>query len=242
MVNTVEVSFVLSTLEVTNDKRIIGNTPSPSPDEIRIRSFGAQASQNRAVTREDYESYVYLMPPKFGSIKRAGIINDPSSSNRKLSLYLISTDNNGSLSLSNDTLKSNVKVWLNSNKMLNDSIDIYDPYIINVGFTFYVSVESTYDKQVVLNTCFDTLNNIFSDKMYIGEPFYISKIYKELNKLDGVIDVQNVIFNIKNSANYASSPISLDELVSSDGTFLKTPKNAIIEIKFPNLDIKGIAR
>ena len=182
------------------------------------------------------------MPPKFGSIKRAGIINDPSSSNRKLSLYLISTDNNGSLSLSNDTLKSNVKVWLNSNKMLNDSIDIYDPYIINVGFTFYVSVESTYDKQVVLNTCFDTLNNIFSDKMYIGEPFYISKIYKELNKLDGVIDVQNVIFNIKNSANYASSPISLDELVSSDGTFLKTPKNAIIEIKFPKLDIKGIAR
>ena len=242
LVNTVEVSFVLSTLEVTNDKRIIGNTPSPSPDEIRIRSFGAQASQNRAVTREDYESYVYLMPPKFGSIKRAGIINDPSSSNRKLSLYLISTDNNGSLSLSNDTLKSNVKVWLNSNKMLNDSIDIYDPYIINVGFTFYVSVESTYDKQVVLNTCFDTLNNIFSDKMYIGEPFYISKIYKELNKLDGVIDVQNVIFNIKNSANYASSPISLDELVSSDGTFLKTPKNAIIEIKFPKLDIKGIAR
>jgi hypothetical protein len=126
--------------------------------------------------------------------------------------------------------------------MLNDSIDIYDPYIINVGFTFYVAVESTYDKQVVLNDCFNTLNNMFSDKMYIGEPLYVANIYKELNKLEGLIDVQNVVFNIKNSANYASSPISLEELLSSDGTFLNTPKNAIIEIKNPNLDIKGIAR
>ena len=182
------------------------------------------------------------MPPKFGSIKRAGVINDPSSSNRKLSLYLVSEDNNGNLQLANDTLKQNVKTWLNRNKMLNDSIDIYDPYIINVGFTFYVSVESTYDKQVVLNDCFNTLNNMFSDKMYIGEPLYVANIYKELNKLEGIIDVQNVIFNIKNAANYASSPVSLQELMSSDGTFLKTPKNAVLEIKFPNLDIKGIAR
>ena len=126
--------------------------------------------------------------------------------------------------------------------MLNDSIDIYDPYIINIGFTFYISVESSYDKQVVLNNCFNALNSMFSDKMYIGEPLYVAKIYRELNKLDGVIDVQNVVFNIKNSANYASSPISLQELVSNDGTYLKTPKNAILEVKNPNLDIKGVAR
>ena len=126
--------------------------------------------------------------------------------------------------------------------MLNDSIDMYDPYIINIGFTFYISVESSYDKQIVLNDCFNTLNTMFSDKMYIGEPLYVSKIYRELNKLDGVIDVQNVVFNVKNSVNYASSPISLEELVSNDGTYLKTPKNAILEVKNPNLDIKGVAR
>ena len=240
--NAAQSSFVLNSLEVTNDQSIIGNTPTPTPDEIRVRSYGAYAAQNRTVTREDYESYVYLMPPKFGSIKRAGVINDPSSSNRKLSLYLISEDNSGNLELSNSTLKQNVKTWLNRNKMLNDSIDIYDPYIINVGFTFFVSVESTYDKQVVLNDCFNTLNNMFGDKMYIGEPLYVANIYKELNKLEGVIDVQNVIFNIKNAANYASSPVSIEELMSNDGTFLKTPKNAILEIKFPNLDIKGVAR
>jgi hypothetical protein len=134
---------------VTNDQRIVGNTPTPSTEEIRIRSYGAYASQNRAVTREDYESYIYLMPPKFGSVKRAGVVNDPSSSNRKLSLYMVSEDNDGNLQLANGTLKQNVKTWLNRNKMLNDSIDIYDPYIINVGFTFFISVESSYDKQDV---------------------------------------------------------------------------------------------
>lgn len=235
-------STVVNSLEVTNDQRIIGNTPTPSTDEIRIRSYGAYSTQNRAVTREDYEAHVYLMPPKFGSIKRAAVINDPSSSNRRLSLYLTSLDNQGNLVHANDTLKQNVKTWLNSNKMLNDSIDIYDPYIINIGFTFYISVESSYDKQVVLNDCFNALNTMFSDKMYIGEPLYVSKIYRELNKLDGVIDVQNVVFNVKNSANYASSPISLQELVSNDGTYLKTPKNAILEVKNTNLDIKGVAR
>jgi hypothetical protein len=182
------------------------------------------------------------MPPKFGSVKRAGVVNDPSSSNRKLSLYMVSEDNDGNLQLANGTLKQNVKTWLNRNKMLNDSIDIYDPYIINVGFTFFISVESSYDKQVVLNDCFDTLNKMFEDKFYIGEPLYVANIYKELNKLEGVIDVQNVVFNIRNTANYASSPISMQELLSDDGTFLKTPKNAILEIKFPSLDIKGVAR
>lgn len=241
-INATTRSFVLNSVEVTNDDRIIGNTPTPSSDEIRVRSYGAYASQNRAVTREDYESYVYLMPPKFGSIKRATVINDPSSSNRRLSLYIASVDNSGNLVLSNDTIKQNVKTWLNKNKMLNDSIDIYDPYIINIGFTFYISVDASYDKQIVLNDCFTRLNQMFSDKMYIGEPLYVSKIYRELNKLDGVIDVQNVVFDIKNAANYASSPISLQELTSNDGTFLKTPKNAILEIKFPNLDIRGVAR
>jgi hypothetical protein len=242
LVNPVQSAVVIESLEVTNDQRIVGNTPTPSTEEIRIRSYGAYASQNRAVTREDYESYIYLMPPKFGSVKRAGVVNDPSSSNRKLSLYMVSEDNDGNLQLANGTLKQNVKTWLNRNKMLNDSIDIYDPYIINVGFTFFISVESSYDKQVVLNDCFDTLNKMFEDKFYIGEPLYVANIYKELNKLEGVIDVQNVVFNIRNTANYASSPISMQELLSDDGTFLKTPKNAILEIKFPSLDIKGVAR
>ncbi len=61
-------------------------------------------------------------------------------------------------------------------------------------------------------------------------------------EIEGVIDVQKVQFSIKNSVNYANSPVSIQQLLSADGTYLKTPKNAILEVKFPNLDIKGIAK
>ena len=242
LVNSVQASFVLSSIEVTNEDPIIGNTPVPSTDEIKVRSFGAMAAQNRAVTREDYESYVYLMPAKFGSIKRASVINDPSSSNRRLSLYVISSDTNGNLEISNNTVKNNLKSWLKEKKMLNDSIDIYDPYIINIGITFYLSIDEYYEKDVVLSNCLSVVQNMFADKMFIGEPLYSSNIFRDLNKIEGVIDVQKVQFNIKNSVNYANSPISIQQLLSADGTYLKTPKNAILEVKFPNLDIKGIAK
>ena len=44
----------------------------------------------------------------------------------------------------------------------------------------------------------------------------------------------------KNSGNYSSTYVSMDELYSSDGTYLKTPKNVVLEIKYPQSDIKGI--
>jgi hypothetical protein len=242
MIDTAIAQSVLDSFEITNDEPIIGNTALPSSDEIKLRTYGAKASQNRAVTRQDYESYIYLMPAKFGSVKRAAIINDPSSSNRRLSVYVISTDGDGNLQITNDTVKNNLKVWLNKNKMLNDSIDIYDPYIINIGFTFYVNIDQLYEKTVVLNECFNRLQRMFDNKFAIGEAMYTTDIYKELNRVEGVIDTTNVEFKVMNNLNYATSPVSLSELLSSDGTFLKTPKNAILEIKFPNLDIKGIAK
>ena len=39
---------------------------------------------------------------------------------------------------SNNTIKNNLKTWLNQYKMLNDTIDILDPYIINIGINFVV--------------------------------------------------------------------------------------------------------
>jgi len=80
---------IRGSLEVSNDNPIVGNTQLPSVEEIRQRSYATNATQDRAVTRRDYEAFSYMMPPQFGSVKRASIINDPSSTNRRLSLYII---------------------------------------------------------------------------------------------------------------------------------------------------------
>jgi len=36
--------------------------------------------------------------------------------------------------------------------------------------------------------------------------------------------------------------MDLDKILSKDGTYLKTPDNVILELKFPELDIKGTAK
>ena len=186
-------SSVRSTLEVSNAKPITGNTSLPSSEEIRYRSYAAKAAQMRAVTRNDYEAMIYMMPPSLGSVKRASIINDPSSSNRRLSLYIISEDQNNNLVYCNDALKQNIKAWLNKNKMLNDNIDIYNAVIANIGFEYEVVVHPSRDKIEVLNEVTLKLRRELSEKMYIGEPFYLTNVYNIINKVDGVVDTTKVV-------------------------------------------------
>lgn len=232
---------VRSSLEVANDQAIVGNTALPSSEEIRYRTYAAKAAQMRAVTKNDYEGYIYMMPPGFGSIKRASVVNDPSSTNRRLSIYVVSEDENGNLINSNSTIKNNVKSWLNKSKMLNDNIDIYDARILNIGFDYEIIVHPTRDKMEVLNEVNQKLSREMSNKMYIGEPFYLTNVYNIINKVDGVVDVTKVTPNLKETSEYNTAAVSLREMLSKDGTYLKAPRNVIFEIKFFNRDIRGTA-
>ena len=234
-------SSVRSSLEVSNEQPIVGNTSLPTSEELRYRTYAAKAAQMRSVTRNDYEAYIYMMPANFGTVKRASVINDPSSTNRRLSIYVISEDENFRLVESNSTLKQNVKQWLNKNKMLNDNIDIYDAKIINIGFDYEIIVDPTKDKIEVLNSVQQKLVSELSQKMYIGEPFYITKIFNLINKVDGVIDTVKVTPIIKTGTNYSSAPVGIDDMKSMDGSYLKAPKNVIFEIKFLSSDIRGSA-
>ena len=234
-------SGVRSSLEVSNDTPIVGNTSLPTSEEIRYRSYAAKAAQQRSVTRNDYEAYMYMMPAGFGSIKRAAVINDPSSSNRRLSVYVISEDGSGNLISSNSTIKQNVKQWLNKNKMLNDNIDIYDAKILNMGFEYEIIVHPTMDKVEVLNSVQRRLVTDLNNKMYIGEPFYLTNIFNIINKVDGVVDTTKVIPVLKTGTGYSSAPVSIEEMKSKDGTYIQAPKNVIFEIKNFNRDIRGSA-
>ena len=233
-------SEVASSLEVTNEMQIIGSTfSSESSEELKIRALSNYSSQNRAVTKTDYESLVYMMPPQFGSVSRVSVINDPSSSNRRLSMYVVSNDINGFLTTSNNTIKNNIKAWLTNYKMLNDIIDIFDAKIINFGFDFKISVNPGYDAEEVLIDCRQDLESMFENKMYIGEPLYLSKIYNTINKVPGVSDCLSVTPTIQSGSTYANTFLNIEDIISPDGSYLKTPKNVILELRYPNNDMLG---
>jgi len=240
--SSAKISAVRNSIEVSNETPIVGNVSNPSSAEVKQRIYDTFPTQNRAVTQKDYENLVYRMPANFGSIKRCSVQKDPDSQKRNLNVYVISEDPQGKLINSNSTIKKNIKTWLNQYRMINDTVDILDPFIINFGINFVVKPEVNSNKFDVLNNCVEALANEFSTAMFVGESISLSKIFNILNNVNGVNDTVKVQITNKNSANYSNVFFSIQENVSPDGDMIVCPKNAIFEMKFPEVDIKGKLR
>ena len=103
-----EVNNVRNSLEIDNEEPILGDVQIPDTEELRHRIRDTYQTQNRAVTQQDYESYVYQMPARFGAIKRCRMTRDHDSLKRNLNLYLVSEDRDGHLVETNTVLKQNV--------------------------------------------------------------------------------------------------------------------------------------
>ena len=157
-------------------------------------------------------------------------------------MYVISEDPFGKLIESNSVIKKNLKTWLNQYRMINDTIDILDPYVINLGIEFVVKAEAGANKYNMLQRAMTALHDKYNTCYYIGEPFYISDIYSELKKVDGILDVLKVKLVNKTGANYSSVTLDINANLSPDGSYLVVPKNAIVEVKYPQTDIVGRVR
>ena len=240
-VDLVTRSTIQSSLEVSNDAAIAVSTTLPTSDEMRYRAHASFAAQNRIVTRNDYEIYCYQMPPQFGSVKRASIVNDPGGTNRRLALYIVSENSTGNLTSTNDTIKMNLKTWLQKNKMINDGIDIYDAKIINFGFSYEFVVDPNYNSLSVMADVDANLRSLLSEKFYIGEPFMLNQVYSTINKTKGVVDTVVVTPEIKSGGSYSTESVDIEDIMSDDGTYIKTPSNVVLEIRSLDDDIKGTA-
>ena len=230
---------IIDSIEITNEEAIIGDITNPTVQELKLRIFDNFSSQNRAVTSLDYKSFVYAMPPEFGAIKRVNVIQDPDSFKRNLNMYVISEDNDGSLITTNQTIKENLKIWLQQGKMVNDTIDILDAKIINLGIDFVVAGDLEINKYDILNNCISVLRDEISKKEEVGESFSITRIHKRLQKAIGVVDVIKVRIYQKKGGNYSDVRIDIDSLITPDGRFINCPQNVIFEIKYPNQDLRG---
>ena len=123
--------------------------------------------------------------------------------------------------------------------MINDTIDILDPKIINIRINFVAVVDYSQDKLEALNAAISEIQEMFSEKLDIGQPIYITKVYDILNNLDEIVDVTNVEITNQAGGLYSDSSVNVKSFISADGRILYAPENAIYELKYPNLDIKG---
>jgi len=241
--NSVKLSDVVNSLQVTNEEPITGDVTYPSIDELKERIFNVFATQNRAVTALDYKSLCYSMPPKYGAIKRINVIKDPGSLKRNLNIYVLSEDVTGNFEVPNSTIKDNLKEWINQGRMINDTVDILDAKIINIGIEFEAVSTVESNPFEVLNQALASLSVYYDKKFEIGEPFYIGEIFSHINKMKGIVDVTRVKVTQKTGLGYSNDVVfNVDDNMSIDDRYIVVPDNAVLEIKYPSQDIKGSVR
>ena len=235
-----KVTDVKSSFECTNDDRIVGNVTLPSVDEIRRLTIDNYATQNRAVTKKDYQALIYSMPPQFGAITRCNVLQDTDSFKRNLNIYIIAEDERRRFVPANGALKNNLKTWLNDNRMINDTIDILDAKIVNFGIVYAIVTEAGKNKYDVLSKCSKLLRRRYRHKHDIGEPLEITEVYRMLGRVDGVSDVVDVDVTKKIGDKYSDVRFDFESQKTPDGRFLATPENVVLEIKYLFEDIKGV--
>jgi len=234
---------VVASFECFNEEPIVGSVSIPTIEEVRTQALNIFPAQSRAVTSTDYEAMVYAMPGHLGAVKRCRVLRDQDSIKRNLNVYVISEDAQGKLVQSNSALKENLKIHLNRYRMINDTVDILDAKIVNVGIEFEVVASEEINKFEVLDNATTALVAAFGSKtMFIGERFYITDVFTALNKVRGVADTAKVKLVSKRGTNYSSSTLNIDQFMSLDGRYLSVPDNVILEIKFPRIDIRGTVR
>jgi hypothetical protein len=229
-------------IECSNEEPVVGSIRTPSVEEVRNQALNIFPSQNRAVTSSDYEAITYMMPSYYGAVKRCRVVRDQDSLKRNLNLYVASENSNGKLIQSNSALKENLKIWLNRYRMINDTVDILDAKIVNIGIEFEVISSEEVNKYEVLDSCILALRSKFDRKMYIGERFYVTDVFTELNKVRGVVDAVKVKLVSKSAGNYSDSSLNINQFMSLDGRYLSVPDNVILELKYPKIDIKGTVK
>ena len=242
-INSVTRASVINSMECTNNDPIVGDISYPGPVELKQRIQATHSSQNRAVTREDYKSICYSMPAKFGKIKRVNVVQDSDSFKRNINIYILSEGPNGLFTDANNTLKNNLKTWINKNRMINDTVDILDAKVVNLGIKYLVQSDSFANSSDLMSLINVKLTKYLNtNKQDIGEPFSISSIFNVINSVTGVEDVVKVKVSQKTGAAYSDIMFDLGSATSADGRIIYAPDNVVFEVALTDIDIEGTVR
>ena len=238
---------VKDSLAITNEKPATGGRSAESNEEIRQNALASYASQNRAVTKEDYISRIYAMPAKFGSIAKAHItkddfVNDETTKNPlALNLYVLSYDSSQNLTTTNSTTKKNLQKYLSQYRILTDGINIRNGFPINIGLDFEIVVLPSYNGKEVLLKVIDRVKKYFdTDNWQFNQPIILGDLAAKMSIVEGVQAVTKL--TVKNNTSIASgySGNSYDiQTATIDNIIYPSQDPCVFEVKYPDRDIRG---
>ena len=244
---------IINSIVVNNPIGAVGGRSGETIDEIRQNAIAQLSSQNRAVTREDYIIRAYSMPTSQGSVAKVYI--NPDEQNRietgqtstaianplAMNMYVLSYNSDKSLVNANRAIKENLKTYISQYRMLTDSINIRDAYIINIGIDFEIITIPSSNSNEVLLKVIQSVKTFFNiDNWQINQPIIISDLFALILSTSGVQTVTNINIINKNQQQSGYSNVTYNiELATKNGIIYPSLDPSIFEVKYPNLDIKG---
>ena len=243
--NAANNAMVETSLRLNNVTPAIGGGDAPTVEELRNLIKYNFASQNRAVTVRDYVALISKMSSKFGVPFKTNV----GERQNKIEIATLSLGPNRKLSTtSTSTLRENISRYLANYRMINDYISIVNGTIINLGVEVYCYINKDYNKSLVITEIINAISDYFDvNGQTMGQNIYLSDLSKELNLIDGVLNIIEMkIFNkiggqyalgqvIQSYANNETNEIDTKGNLTLFGNF-----NTMFEIKYPTSDIRVI--
>lgn len=244
---------ILNSLAVNNPEAATGGRTEETLDEIRQNALKQLSSQNRAVTREDYIIRALAMPPQFGSVTKVFITPDEQgnlltgdsgdmvANPLAMNMYILGYNENKQMTIVNRAVKENLKTYISHYRMLTDSINIRDAYVVNIQVNFDIIPLRDRNANEVLLTCVNAMKDYFNvDKWQINQPILLTDIYNMLLSQPGVQTVTKVdISNLNDSSLGYSNIFYGIKQATRNGILYPSLDPMIFEVKFPDNDIKG---
>ena len=245
--NTTLANSIFNSLAVNNTVGATGGQDGDSIEEIRQNSLSNFQNQLRTVTVDDYVLRALSIPSIYGTVSKAyavplkaediGIGTTPAS----VALYVSTYNNSKKLIPATETLKQNLQTYLSQFRIINDSVEIKDAFVVNIGINFDIITYPNYNSSQVLNNCISQLVDYFDiDKWQINEPIILKDLYILLDKVEGVQTVKNIeIVNLTVADGDYSTYAYDTKGATINNVVYPSIDPMIFEVKYPNVDIKG---
>ena len=266
--STSTLDTVKQSVAITNPEASSGGLGAETVEELRENIKAFFQAQGRAVTKEDYIIRTYALPDKYGNIAKAHIVQDDQLSGTPqsnytiteadigkpiselssripnplaLNLYVLGYNSNKHLSVVNDAVKENLKIYLSRFRTITDAVNIKNGYVINIGINYKIVTKANFNQQEVLLNVSDKISQFFDiDRWQINQPIMLSDLAYDISLVDGVASVTNVdiVNKYKVSEGYSGNAYDIVGATKNNIVYPSLDPS-IFELKYPLKDIVG---
>jgi len=233
---------VIQSLRCNNVTAAIGGANPPSVEEVRNYVTFNFAAQKRAVTVNDYDSLLRLMPAQFGAPAKVAI----TENNNKIIISLLSYDTSGKLTpIVSNTLRQNVASYLSNYRMMNDYIQVTSAEVLDLAFEISAVLDATQNSGQIISEIVNRVAAYMNPQIReLGQNVYLSELRTIVQQQTGVITVADLVVENKVGGQYSSAQTSmryadpeLKIIQPVDDTLFAQPNQAY-QVRFPQKDIK----